>query len=56
MRFLATRMDEEFRECFLTVYRGFARADDLLPILIQQYRSKDHSYTPERERRKLREK
>ncbi|KAF8610189.1 hypothetical protein BDV93DRAFT_540063 [Ceratobasidium sp. AG-I] len=53
---IARKMDDEFRECFLTVYRGFARADDLLQILIQQYRSKDHPYTSERDRVKLREK
>jgi len=52
---IARKMDEEFRECFLTVYRGFARADDLLPILIHQYRFKDHPYTSEKDRVKLRE-
>ncbi|QRW00110.1 RasGEF domain protein [Ceratobasidium sp. AG-Ba] len=50
----ATRMDEEFRECFLTVYRGFARADDLLPMLIERYKTRAYGFMPERDRLKLR--
>ncbi|QRV86067.1 RasGEF domain protein [Ceratobasidium sp. AG-Ba] len=50
----ATRMDEEFRECFLTVYRGFARADDLLPMLIERYKARAFGFMPERERMRLR--
>lgn len=34
----SARMDKEFRECFLTVYRGFARVEDLWPMLIDQYK------------------
>ncbi|KAG8689666.1 hypothetical protein FRC09_012307 [Ceratobasidium sp. 395] len=48
------RMDEEFRECFLTVYRGFAKADDLLPLLIERYRARAFGFMQERERLKLR--
>jgi hypothetical protein len=45
-------MDKEYRECFLTVYRGFAKVEDLWPILVDQYRNQmaDRS---EREREKL---
>lgn len=49
-------MDEEFRQCFLTVYRGFAKADDLLPLLIERYKTRAYGYMPERERAKLRKK
>jgi hypothetical protein len=53
---IAIRRDEEFRECFLTVYRGFAKGDDLLPLLIDQYKKRAFSYMPERDREKLRKK
>ncbi|KAG9092999.1 hypothetical protein FS749_015267 [Ceratobasidium sp. UAMH 11750] len=48
------RMDEEFRTCFLTVYRGFAKADDLLPLIIERYKSRAFGHLPERERVRLR--
>ncbi|CUA74960.1 Rap guanine nucleotide exchange factor [Rhizoctonia solani] len=35
----AAVMDKEFRECFITVYRGFARVDDLWPMLVDRYKS-----------------
>ncbi|KAG8748680.1 hypothetical protein FRC10_000071 [Ceratobasidium sp. 414] len=50
----STRMDEEFRQCFLTVYRGFAKADDLLPLMIERYKSRTFGYLSERERVRLR--
>ncbi|CAE6419180.1 unnamed protein product [Rhizoctonia solani] len=34
----AAVMDKEFRVCFLSVYRGFARVEDLWPMLVDQYR------------------
>ncbi|KAB5590658.1 Rap guanine nucleotide exchange factor [Ceratobasidium theobromae] len=34
----AVQMDNNYRECFLTVYRGFAKVDDLWRILADQYR------------------
>ncbi|QRW27442.1 RasGEF domain-containing protein [Rhizoctonia solani] len=32
----ATSMDKQFRECFLSVYRGFARVEDLWPMLVDR--------------------
>ncbi|CAE6437241.1 unnamed protein product [Rhizoctonia solani] len=29
-------MDKQFRECFITVYRGFARVEDLWPMLVDR--------------------
>ncbi|KAG9087815.1 hypothetical protein FRC06_002351 [Ceratobasidium sp. 370] len=50
----SARMDEEFRTCFLTVYRGFAKADDLLPLIIERYKSRAFGHLTERERARLR--
>ncbi|KAB5596481.1 Rap guanine nucleotide exchange factor [Ceratobasidium theobromae] len=47
----AVRMDKEYRECFLTVYRGFAKVDDLWRILVDQYRRQ--YVRPETERNEL---
>ncbi|CAE6531696.1 unnamed protein product [Rhizoctonia solani] len=50
-------MDKEFRECFITVYRGFARVDDLWPMLVDRYKSEMSrvitAYNPQKEQTKL---
>ncbi|KAF8710860.1 Guanine nucleotide exchange factor for Ras-like small GTPases, partial [Rhizoctonia solani] len=55
----ATSMDKQFRECFLSVYRGFARVEDLWPMLVDRYRNETSkvttSYDPQRRTIKLRE-
>ncbi|ELU44768.1 RasGEF domain-containing protein [Rhizoctonia solani AG-1 IA] len=55
----ATSMDKQFRECFLSVYRGFARVEDLWPMLVDRYRNETNkvttSYDPQRRTIKLRE-
>ncbi|KAG8782250.1 hypothetical protein FRC12_021038 [Ceratobasidium sp. 428] len=36
----SAQIDKEFCECFLTVYRGFARTDDLLLLVIERYKAR----------------
>ncbi|KDN51718.1 hypothetical protein RSAG8_00266, partial [Rhizoctonia solani AG-8 WAC10335] len=53
----AAVMDKEFRECFITVYRGFARVEDLWPMLVDRYKIEMSrvitTYNPQREQTKL---
>ncbi|KAG8689754.1 hypothetical protein FRC11_000801 [Ceratobasidium sp. 423] len=57
--FIAAAMDKEFRECFITVYRGFARVEDLWPMLVDRYKSEMSrvitAYNPLMEQTKLKD-
>ncbi|CAE6413994.1 unnamed protein product [Rhizoctonia solani] len=53
----AAAMDKEFRECFISVYRGFARVEDLWPMLVDRYKSEmsraTTAHSRQREKTKL---
>ncbi|QRV91205.1 Rap guanine nucleotide exchange factor [Ceratobasidium sp. AG-Ba] len=50
----STEMDLEFQEVFLTTYRGFARKDDLLPLLIERFETRVYGFMSKQEQVKLR--
>ncbi|KAG8735409.1 hypothetical protein FRC12_018086 [Ceratobasidium sp. 428] len=48
-----SRQDEEFRDCFLAVYREFTSTTDLLHLLVEQYETRLFECVSERERVRL---